>query len=347
VLIVEDLGARMGKHFALEGVSFALAPGEILAVLGPNGSGKSTLLRLLAGLATPTAGSIGWSGTRLSEAARVIVPPPRRGIGLLLQQGVLFPHLRVGENVALGLGPSGEGEAGARRVNDALTTARIGHLAFARVQRLSGGEIQRVALARALVQTPEVMLLDEPFHSLDSPVKASIMDEIRGLVKERSLCAVLVTHDADEASAVADRVLLLREGRKVQEGTLDAIYRSPVDGWAARFLGEVGSVDAATAAAAGITLPPGFEGPTAWFRPEALLLDPTDAQTDLEDPRPGLAVTAVRRCRALTEVTVALPGGALLIGRCVDTSLAVGQRARGRLAWTLPPSTKMEGARPS
>jgi len=158
-------------------------------------------------------------------------------------------------------------------------------------------------------------------------------------VKDRGLCAALVTHDADEASAIADRVLLLREGRKIQEGTLDEIYRAPVDGWAARFLGDVGEVDAPAAAAAGITLPPGFDGPTAWFRPEALVLDPTDAEA-------GLAVTAVRRRRALTEVTVALPDGTPLIGRCHgETSLAVGQRARARIAWTLPPN--MDGALPS
>ena len=268
----------------------------------------------------------------------MIVPPSRRGIGLLLQQGVLFPHLRVGENVALGLGPETQGEAGDRRVREALAAARVGHLATARVQRLSGGEVQRVALARALVQAPAVMLLDEPFHSLDSPVKASIMGEVRSLVKDRGLCAAFVTHDADEASAVADRVLLLREGRKAQEGTLDEIYRAPVDGWAARFLGEVREIAAPAAAAAGIALPPGFDGPTAWFRPEALVLDPAEGQN-------GLAVTAVRRCRALTEVTVALPDGARLTGMCrSDTSLEVGQRARARLAWTLPSTA--DGAHP-
>ena len=331
MLIVEDLRARIGKGFAIEGLRFSVAPGEILAVLGPNGSGKSSLLRILSGLAAPTAGSITLGGTRLSEAGRVIVAPEGRRIGILFQEGVLFPHLRVRENVELGLGPGAEGEAADRRVNEALATARIAHLAGARVQRLSGGEIQRVALARALVQTPALMLLDEPFHSLDFPVKSSIIGELRSLVKDRGLSAVLVTHDAEEASAAADRVLLLREGRQIQQGALDEIYRAPVDAWAARFLGEVGEVGAPVAAAAGIALPPGFEGPTAWFRPEALVLDPTDAET-------GLRVTAVRRCRALTEVTVALPDGRSLMGRCPgETSLRVGGRARARLAWTLPP----------
>jgi ABC-type Fe3+/spermidine/putrescine transport system ATPase subunit len=209
------------------------------------------------------------------------------------------------------------------------------------VQRLSGGEVQRVALARALVQGPSVMLLDEPFHSLDAPVKAAIMAEVQALVKARGLCAALVTHDADEASAMADRALLLRDGRKVQEGTLDDLYRAPVDGWAARFLGEVASIDATAAEAAGVALPRGFEGRTAWFRPEALRLEPAGAGD-------GLAVIAVRRCRAITEITVALPDGARLVAKCHGESpLTEGSRARARLAWTLPPSLCEEGAEPS
>jgi ABC-type sulfate/molybdate transport systems ATPase subunit len=336
MLSVTDLGARIGKSFAIQGITFTVAPGEILAVLGPNGSGKSTLLRLLAGLTTPTAGSVALGGTKLSEKGRVIVPPSRRGVGLLFQEGVLFPHLRVDENVALGLGPNAHA-VGDRRVEDALSTARIGHLARAAVQRLSGGEVQRVALARAVVHSPAAMLLDEPFHSLDGPVKAAIMSDVRKLVEARSICAALVTHDVDEASAIADRVLLLRAGRKIQEGPLDDVYRVPASGWAARLLGEVCSLDASTAATAGVVLPSGIAEPRVWFRPEALVLDPTESE--------GLTVTAVRRCRALTQVTVAVPNSASLIAHChANTELAVGQRVRARIVWTLPSTSFTDDA---
>ncbi|MCC6524895.1 MAG: ABC transporter ATP-binding protein [Polyangiaceae bacterium] len=337
MLSVDELRIRLGAGFALDGVSFAVAPGEIFAVLGPNGSGKSTLLRLLAGLAAPTGGSIAWCGAKLSAGRRVLVPPARRGVGLLLQEGVLFPHLGVRANVALGLGPAHSDDEAERRVSEALATARIAHLGAARIERLSGGEAQRVALARALVQSPRVMLLDEPFHSLDTEVKTAIMRDIRGLVTDRRLAAVLVTHDADEASALADRVMLLCGGRKIQEGTLDELYRAPADAWAARFLGEVESVDAATAAAAGIALPE-HAGGTLSFRPDALLLEPSDGDG-------GLEVSAVRRCRQVTEVSVALPGGRVLVGRwSADRSPAVGERARARLAWLLPPSAEPEDA---
>lgn len=330
MLIVEALHARLARTFAITGVSFRVAPGETLAILGPNGSGKSTLLRLLAGLAAPDAGTIASGETLLSSNGRVLVPPSRRGLGVVAQQGALFPHLRVDENVALGVPPERADEERARLVDDALRTARIGHLARARVQRLSGGEAQRVALARALVQRPSVMLLDEPFHSLDAPVRSAIVADVRALVRELGLCAVLVTHDADEASALADRVLLLRDGRKVQEGALEELYRAPVDDWAAQFLGDVASLDRSRAERAGVALPPAFDGGTARFRPEALLLEPTDDDA-------GLRVLAVRRARALAEVTLEVPDGPPLVARChAESPVVTGSRVRARVAWLLP-----------
>jgi ABC-type sulfate/molybdate transport systems ATPase subunit len=340
VLIVQELSARLGTRGtrrALSSVSFELAPGEILAVLGPNGSGKSTLLRLLAGLAPPHDGRVAWGEVALSTKGRVLVAPGERGVGLLMQQAVLFPHLRVDENVALGLGPDVPQEQRAPRVAAALARARVSHLARAAVHGLSGGEAQRVALARALAQQPRVMLLDEPFHSLDSPVRAAIVEDLRALVRELGLAVVLVTHDGDEAATIADRVLLLRDGRTVQLGTLDELYRAPVDAFAARFLGDVTSIDAALARAAGVRLPAAFEGPTAWFRPEAVVLEPADATSPEAADEAGLVVLATRRRRALTEITVALPGGAPLLAHVHgDTSITAGGRVRARIAWLLP-----------
>lgn len=348
MLIVQGLGAQLGARRVLSSVSFELAPGEILAVLGPNGSGKSTLLRLLAGLSPPHDGRVAWGDAELSAKRRVLVPPGHRGVGLLMQQAVLFPHLRVDENVALGLASDLPHGQRAPRVAAALERARVTHLARASVVGLSGGEAQRVALARALAQQPRVMLLDEPFHSLDSPVRAEIVEDLRALVRELGLAVVLVTHDGDEAAAIADRVLLLRDGRTVQLGTLDELYRAPIDGFAARFLGEMTSIDAALARAAGVALPATFDGPTAWFRPEAVVLEPIDGtpgDADAVAPR-GLVVLATRRRRAITEITVALPGGPPLLAHARgDTPISIGDRVRGRVAWLLPaPVAGPEGA---
>ena len=332
MLNVDGLHARVGSGFALEGITFSVAPGETLAVIGPNGSGKSTLLRLVAGLVAPQRGSITCGGVTLSEGLRVLVPPELRSVGLLMQEGVLFPHLRVRENVALGLGPGARGPAAERLVSEALEAARIAHLAGARPGHLSGGEAQRVALARALAQRPRVMLLDEPFHSLDAVVKGPILTDLRALVKDRGLAAVLVTHDAEEAAALADRVLVLGAGRVVQQGALDAIYRAPVDLRTARLFGEVGSIDAARARALGITLPEAVSG-TVWFRPEALEVEPTSGDD-------GLEVIAVRPGRASPEVTLALPDGGRLVARPSGPTIpSPGGRARVRLAWALPPSS--------
>jgi ABC-type sulfate/molybdate transport systems ATPase subunit len=222
-------------------------------------------------------------------------------------------------------------------VATALGRARLQHLARASVQRLSGGEAQRVSLARALAQQPRVMLLDEPFHSLDSPVRAAIVDDLRALVRELGLAVVLVTHDGDEAATVADRVLLLREGLPVQLGTVDELYRAPIDEFAARFLGSVATLEVEVARAAGVALPASIDGPTAWFRPEAVSLEPVGDGGDA-----GLPVLAMRRRRTLTEITLALPGGATLLAHHFgDTPLSVGARARARVEWLLPvPATE-------
>jgi iron(III) transport system ATP-binding protein len=254
MLTAEGIGLRLGQRALVDGVSLAVDAGRTLAVLGPSGSGKTTLLRLVAGLVAPTAGTVAWGAEVLSKGGAVVVPPERRGVALLFQEGVLFPHLDVRENVALGVPPRTPTAAARARVDEALAAARIASLAAARPATLSGGEAQRVALARALAQEARVLLLDEPFHSLDGPVRAEVVADTRRLVRERGLAAIVVTHDVDEAAALADEVIVLRAGRVVQAGTLDAIERAPADEGVARLLGPVVEVDAAAAKAAGYEL---------------------------------------------------------------------------------------------
>jgi ABC-type Fe3+/spermidine/putrescine transport system ATPase subunit len=327
MLSVRELAARLGR-FKLEALSFTAAPGEPLAILGPNGSGKTTLLRLIAGLQAPRAGEIAWGETVLSEPGRVRVPPAERGVSLLFQEAVLFPHLDVRENVALGLPPGFPREEGRARVDRALASMRIPELERRAVPDLSGGEQQRVALARALVDLPRLLLLDEPFHSLDGPVRRAIIEELRGLCRERGIAALLVTHDLDEAALFADRILLLRDGRRLQEGTMESLYREPVDLWAARFLGEVESLERERARDLGIELPEGCEGPRVWFRPGDLVLTPSDAAE-------GLTVARARGLGELAELTLTLPDGSELRSRS-STAIPVGARVRARIVRALP-----------
>ncbi len=328
MLRVHELGARLGRGFSLEALSFEAAPGEPLAILGPNGSGKTTLLRLIAGLATPSAGRIAWGERVLSEARRVLVPPAERGVGLLFQEAVLFPQLDVRANVALGLPPELPRDEARVRVDAALASMRIRELASRAVPSLSGGEQQRVALARTLAQRPRLMLLDEPFHSLDGPVRRAIIAELRSLCRERALAALLVTHELDEAAAFADRIVLLRAGAKVQEGTLERLYREPVDGWAARFLGEVESVELALARARAVELPADATGERLHYRPEDVELAPASGEE-------GLPVASVRELGALAELALTLAEGQLL--RCrARSAFAPGARVRVRIVRALP-----------
>ena len=302
MLRVRDLTMNYAGTDALRGVTFKLRPGEILAILGPNGCGKSTIVRLVAGLQAPTSGEIAWENEVLSSAGRVLVPPSERAVSLLLQDGVLFPHLSVKANVALGQRDRSEAS-----VQAAMELLGIVHISEQAVTRLSGGEQQRVALARAWVQRPRMMLLDEPFHSLDATVKRAVGTELRNLVREQQIAAAFVTHDPQEAMALADRMMLLRAGVKVQEGASAEVYREPADLWVAEFLGEVESLPAARAREWGIELPRDFEGDTARFRPEDLVLEACEA-----DAPGALTVEAWTGHGALVHVSLNLPDGRAL-----------------------------------
>jgi len=202
---------------------------ETLALVGPSGAGKSSVLRATAGLLRPTRGRIVLAGDAwLDTAARVDLPPERRSVGLVFQEYALFPHLDVRRNVAFG---------GRARVGELLERFRISHLAGARPGDLSGGERQRVALARALARDPAVLLLDEPLSALDSHTRAIVRGELAELVGELRLPTLLVTHDFEDAAALADRVGVIVDGRILQLGTSAELLAAPADAFVASFTG--------------------------------------------------------------------------------------------------------------
>lgn len=217
----------------LSGVDLEAAPGSVTAILGPSGGGKTTLLRIVAGLEVPDTGEVRLLGRQVAGPG-VFVPPESRRVGLVFQDYALFPHLSVLRNVAFGV----PGPAGILRAFGALSLVGLSEAAERRPHELSGGEQQRVALARALAPEPGVILLDEPFSNLDAALRAGVREEVRELLERLGTTVVLVTHDREEAFALADRVCLLLDGRAVRTAAPAALARDPGSREAARFLGE-------------------------------------------------------------------------------------------------------------
>ncbi len=226
---------------ALDGVDLAVAAGSFTAVLGPSGSGKSTLLGVLAGTVRPDSGTVHVGGREVDAPGRH-VPPEHRRVGLVPQDGTLFPHLDVAGNVAFGL--SGKPRSQRReRVAEMLELVGLASLSSRRPDELSGGQQQRVALARALAPAPDVVLLDEPFSALDTSLRASLRAEVARVLSDAATTAILVTHDQEEAMTMADRVVVLRDGRIVQDATPSEVYRTPCDEWVAGFVGDAVLLD--------------------------------------------------------------------------------------------------------
>ncbi|MDK9698088.1 MAG: ABC transporter ATP-binding protein [Siculibacillus sp.] len=226
-----------GRTTALAGVSLAIRPGEVVALLGPSGCGKTTLLRIAAGLERPSRGRVS-AGDRPLAGDGIFVQPEKRGIGLMFQDYALFPHLDVAANLAFGLAGWPEGIV---RATVADLLARIGLTGRERAypHMLSGGEQQRVALARAMAPRPAVLLMDEPFSNLDQRLRRGMRSETIGLLRATGAAALMVTHDPDDAMAVADRIALMRGGRIVQVGTPEEVWHRPVDRWAAAFFADL------------------------------------------------------------------------------------------------------------
>ncbi|MCL2091477.1 MAG: ABC transporter ATP-binding protein [Micrococcales bacterium] len=292
---LRDVAVRYGDVTAVDGVSLAVPCGQVLALLGPSGCGKSSLLRAVAGLEPLAGGAVTWDGADLAG-----VPVHRRGFGLLFQDGQLFAHRDVAGNVGYGVArgrtarPRERRAERARRVTELLDLVGLPGTAHRDVASLSGGERQRVALARSLAPRPRLLLLDEPLSALDRVLRERLADDLRRVLTTTGATAVFVTHDQDEAFAVADRVAVMASGRILQVDTPDRLWRFPVSRQVATFLGYQAFV-AADAPVAGLFDLSGSGGELA-LAPGALVLDPAG-------PLRGQVVRAAHR-RGRTEVTV-------------------------------------------
>ena len=227
------LAKRYGSSVAVEDVSLEIAEGEMIVLLGPSGCGKTTTLRMIAGFVEASAGDI-----LLDGGSILALPPHKRDLGLVFQSYALFPHLTVARNVAFGLEMRGmKGPAIAARVAEMLRLIRLETLAGRYPRELSGGQQQRVALGRALAIEPRLLLLDEPLSNLDAALRGKVGRDIRLLQKARGLTTIMVTHDQDEAMAMADRLVVMKEGRVQQVGTQEDLYERPINPFVAGFIG--------------------------------------------------------------------------------------------------------------
>jgi sulfate/thiosulfate transport system ATP-binding protein len=235
VITAQDISKRFGDFEALHGVSLEIPSGSLTALLGPSGSGKSTLLRVIAGLEVPDSGTV-----VIDERDATTLPPQKRGIGFVFQHYAAFKHMSVRENVAFGLKvrkrPKAEVDA---RVKELLGIVGLAGYADRYPSQLSGGQRQRMALARALAVEPSVLLLDEPFGALDAKVRAELREWLRRLHDEVHVTTVLVTHDQEEAMAIADRIAVLNEGNIEQVGDPRELYENPATPFVMSFLGPV------------------------------------------------------------------------------------------------------------
>src|SRR5262245_10511312 len=233
MLEIQSLSVRYDGVRALDHVDLLVGDGEIVSVLGPSGSGKSTLLRAVAGLVPEATGTVCWDGVDLAK-----VPPHQRGFGLMFQDHVLFPHRDVLGNVSFGLRMQHRPAAElASRARDTLALVGLEGFEHRRVSELSGGEQQRVALARALAPAPRLLMLDEPLGSLDRALRDRLVADLRALFVRLQLTIIFVTHDHDEAFALADRVVVVHEGRIARAGTPAEVWAQPGSDVVARFLG--------------------------------------------------------------------------------------------------------------
>nr|WP_089686979.1 ABC transporter ATP-binding protein [Halomonas gudaonensis] len=238
VLSMRSVHHAFGKRDVVQGIDLDVAPGEVVCLLGPSGCGKTTLLRIAAGLEVLQQGRVALNGGDIAAPHARHVPPEKRNVGLAFQESALFPHLTVLENVTFGLKHEPPKE---RRLRALALLEQLGMDGYADVypHMLSGGQQQRVALARALAPAPQLMLLDEPFSSLDARLRDRIRDDTLHVLKKVGAATLLVTHDPEEAMFMADRIALMCDGRIVQTGTPRELYCAPCDPFVVTFFGEV------------------------------------------------------------------------------------------------------------
>jgi len=239
-LSLRGIGKSFGTTRVLDGIDLDIEPGEFVCLLGPSGCGKTTLLRIVCGIEQADAGQLLLDGQDIGR-----LPPAARGFGVVFQSYALFPNLTAAQNIAYGLQPSGAlAREIARRSREMLDLVGLAAHADKYPVQLSGGQQQRVALARALAPNPRLLLLDEPLSALDAQVRAGLRGEIRALQQRLGIVTVMVTHDQEEALSMADRVVLMHDGRIEQAGTPGELYRRPRTRFAASFVGRMNLLDA-------------------------------------------------------------------------------------------------------
>jgi thiamine transport system ATP-binding protein len=319
-LRVEGLTVRFDGTAVVDDVDLGLTAGSVLAVLGPSGCGKSTLLRTVAGLERPAAGRVLLEGRDLAR-----VPTHRRGFALMFQDGQLFEHLDVAGNVAYPLRLRHRGrQERRRRVAELLDLVGLGGYDARLPATLSGGERQRVALARALAVEPRLLLLDEPLSALDRGLRERLAGDLHDILRAAGVTAVLVTHDQEEAFAVADTLAVMREGRLVQHGSLADVWAHPVDGWTARFLGYAEVLEGDRADRFRRLVAPGASWQAVALRRSTLRLDPGGSlQATVEEARLTPELVRVRLDVDGLGVLpgVAAPSAVVRVGERVRVSL--------------------------
>jgi len=291
-LHLRAISHAFGSNQVLSGVSDFVAPGELVCLLGPSGCGKTTLLRLAAGLEMLQTGQVEINDKTVADGANARqMPPEQRGVGLMFQDYALFPHLSVRDNIAFGIDAAKGGRRSAW-IDEALATMGLTAYADSYPHTLSGGQQQRVALIRALAPGPQILLLDEPFSGLDVTRRAQIRADTLELVKKSGVATLMVTHDPEEAMFMADRILVMNEGRVVQDGSPVDLYFQPADAFVAEFFGPVNRF-AATVRGGSVETPLGsFAAPdikdgtavNVMIRPEGFRLSTEDMEPQ---PMPG------------------------------------------------------------
>jgi iron(III) transport system ATP-binding protein len=331
-----------GERPVLRGLDLVVEPGALSAVLGPSGCGKTTLLRVISGFERSERGEVVLGGRTL-EDEHTNVAPEKRGIGYVPQEGALFPHLTVEGNVGFGLSRSARRGAA---VGELLEMVGMAPLARRLPHELSGGEQQRVALARALARKPELLLLDEPFSSLDASLREAVREEVHSLLRSQGATTVLVTHDQEEALSLADSVAVMRGGQIVQHGAPSELYEAPLDSELASFLGTVNLIDAEIRGrvahtplgdlelrdgdARGRRADAASGGTLVMIRPEQLEVLPREGAAP--DAEPSGLEGRVEQCRyyghdALLRIRSERPGVEMLLARVHgEQALPVGAR---------------------
>ena len=342
VVELRGLSVRYGERLAVDGVDLAVAGGRLTALLGPSGCGKTSLLRAIAGFEAAAAGEVVIDGRVVAGRGRW-VPPEKRRVAMVFQEGALFPHLTVAENVLYGLPRRRFSWRGLRRdvlrrrerAREALELVGMADLAGRYPDQLSGGQQQRVALARALAPEPSLVLLDEPFANLDATLRQRVREEVRAILVAAGATAVLVTHDQEEALSVADVVAVMQHGRILQIGSPEEVYRRPSSAAVARFVGD-GQLVGCTVAGGVARSVFGRAPAEAPDGPGLLLVRPEDLTVMPEcfyDGHEGLAGEVVRRTfyghDLVDEVRLLGDGGEVVRVRCLaGPAHAPGEKVR-------------------